>query len=157
MISKMNRAAKIAATGLKANRGWMNVVANNLANANTVDTGKKTAAGNFVPYARQVPVFEKIMSEKFRRNRVNGDVNGGVAIKEIEDLQDQIRKVYDPTHPAARKAGSPDAGYVYLPRISVAQEMADMQMASAAYEANISVIAVSQRMSEQAMRISRRS
>ncbi|MBB64374.1 MAG: flagellar basal body rod protein FlgC [Waddliaceae bacterium] len=156
MISKLNRAGQIAATGLKANRGWMNVISNNIANAHSVDNGKRTANGNFVPYARQVPVFERILSENFRRNKVNGDVADGVAVKEVSELNDHIRKVFDPTHPAARKAGSPDAGYVYYPKISVAQEMADMQIASAAYEANLSIISVSQRMSENAMRISRR-
>ena len=152
----MFRASKIAGTGLKVNRNWMNVISNNIANVHTVDTGKKSAQGNFIPYSRQVPVFSRVLSNKFRANKVNGDVQDGVAVNQVGRLEGEIRKVFDPSHPGARTEGSVDAGYVYYPKISIAQEMADMQMASASYEANLTVISVSGRMTEQALRISRR-
>jgi flagellar basal-body rod protein FlgC len=157
MINDMYRAQRIAGSGLKASRNWINTISNNIANVNSLDTGTKAADGNFVPYARQVPVFEKVLTENFRRNKVNDDVMNGVAVKEIAELKDKVKKVYDPSHPAARKEGSMDAGYVYYPEISVAQEMADLRVAAATYEANLTVVSVSGRMTSQALSLTRRS
>lgn len=156
-ISNLYRSARIAGTGLRANRNWMNIISNNIANANSLDTGMKDKAGNFVPYARQVPVFSKVLSEKFRSNKINEDVLNGVAVKEVAELKGSVKKIYNPTHPAARKPGTKDAGYVYYPKVNTTQEMADMRMASASYEANLSVMSTSNRMIEQALRIGRRS
>ena len=136
---------------MKASRRWMNTISHNIANQHSLDTGVRDTDGNFVPYARQVPVFSKVLSEEFRRNRVNEDVRNGVAVKEVVALKDKIKKVYDPFHPAARKPGTKDAGYVYYPAISPSQEMADLRIAAASYEANLSVVAVSNRMTQQAL------
>ena len=155
-MSNLFRAGKIASSGLKASRGWMNVVANNLSNTMVVDSGKRGADGNFVPYARQVPVFSKVLSEKFRENKVNEDILNGVKVSKVVDVKGKVNKVYNPSHPAARRPGTEDEGYVYYPGISVAQEMADMRVAAASYEANLAVISVSGRMMDQALSISRR-
>jgi len=152
-INDVFRATRIAATGLKTNRRWMNMIANNIANKNTLDTGVRGKDGNFVPYARQVPVFSKILSEKFKDNHLNSDVINGVRVKEVVELKDSITKIYDPSHPAARKPGTKDAGYVYYPAVSGSQEMADLRIASAAYEANLSVISLSTKMNSQALSI----
>lgn len=154
-VNSVFRAASIGASGLKASRGWMNIISNNIANVHSVESGRIAEDGNSVPYYRQVPVFEKVLSEKFRRNKVNGDVLNGVAVKETATLQGDVKKVYDPSHPAARKPGTPDAGYVYYPNISVGQEMADLRMASAMYEANMTIVAVSGQMNEQALTLGR--
>lgn len=156
-VNDLFRAGKVAASGMRANRNWMNIISNNIANVHSLDTGARDAQGNLVPFSRQVPVFEKVLSEKFRRNQVNGDVLNGVAVKGVVDLKGSVKKVYDPTHPAARKAGSVDAGYVYYPKVNVSQEMADMRIAAASYEANLSIISTSSRMMDQALRIGRRS
>lgn len=158
MFSKINdafRASRVAASGLKSSRQWMNAISNNIANSHTLDTGVRDKSGNFVPYARQVPLFAKVLSEKFRENRVNGDIINGVRIKEMVELKDSVKKIYAPSHPAARKAGSVDAGYVYYPSVSGSQEMADLRIAAAAYEANLTVIALSYKMNRQALAIGR--
>lgn len=155
-ISDLFRSNRIAGSGLRANRNWMNIISNNVANANSLDTGVKAKDGNYVPYARQTPVFSKVLSEKFRKNKVNDDVLNGVAVKHVAELKGSVKKIYNPTHPAARKAGTVDAGYVYYPSVNTTQEMADMRMAAASYEANLSVMSTSNRMIEQALRIGRR-
>lgn len=155
-IKNFFRASRTAASGLMANRQWMNVISNNVSNANTLDTGVRGKDGNFVPYSRQVPVFQKVLSENFRRNRINGDISGGVAVKEVKELEGSVKKIYDPSHPAARRPGTKDAGYVYYPSVSVSQEMADMRMAAASYEANLTVMSVSKEMMQKALQISRR-
>lgn len=155
IIPNLFRSSEIAASGLRSNRSWMNIISNNIANINTVDTGKKTKDGNYVPYARQVPVFAKVLSENFRENRVNGDVVNGVEVKDIAQLKDNVKKVYDPSHPAARTSG-PDAGYVFFPAVSLWQEISDMKLAAASYEANLTAMSISNKMNEQALQISRR-
>lgn len=150
MIKEVFRSSRTALSSLRAHRSWMNAISNNLANIHTLDTGKLDSSGNYIPYARQVPVFSKVLSEEFRKNRINEDPLNGVEVKEVAELKEDYKKVYDPTHPAARKSGA-DAGYVYYPNINTAQELADMRIASAAYDANISVISTSQRMSDQAL------
>ncbi|SCA63069.1 Flagellar basal-body rod protein FlgC [Chlamydiales bacterium SCGC AG-110-M15] len=154
-VNDVFRASRVAASGLKSNRSWMTMIANNISNANTLDTGVRDRSGNFVPYARQVPIFSKILSEKFRENRVNSDVANGVRVKEIKELKGNVKKVYNPSHPAARKAGTQDAGYVYYPSVSTSQEMADLRIAAAAYEANLSVITIASKMNQQALSLGR--
>jgi len=154
-VHNLFRSSRIAASGLKSSRSWMNMISNNISNMHTLDNGRPTRDGNYVPYARQVPLFAKVLSEKFRENRVNGDVINGVRVKGVVELEGDYKKVYDPAHPAARKPGTADAGYVYYPNISVSQEMADLRIASAAYEANLSVIAVSAKMNQQALSIAK--
>ena len=152
MVAELFRAPRVALSSMRAHRSWMNAISNNLANIHTLDTGKVDRGGNFVPYARQVPVFAKVLSEQFRENKINEDVLNGVEVKQVAELQGKYKKVYDPTHPASRKGGE-DAGYVYYPDINLAQEMADMKIASSSYEANLSVISVSREMSNQALGI----
>lgn len=153
MINNLFRSNRISGSALRSNRQWMNIISNNIANAHTVDTGVRDASGNYTPYARQVPVFAKVLSERMLDNKVNEDVRDGVEVKGIAALKGKYRKVYDPGHPAARQEGSEDAGYVYYPEISVWQEMADLRMASASYEANLTVMAASSNMMEQALNI----
>jgi flagellar basal-body rod protein FlgC len=156
MMHDMFRASRVAASSLKAHRGWMNAISNNIANVHSVDTGQRSKDGNRVPYARQVPVFAKVLSEKFRRSKVNENVLNGVEVKRVAHLQNNVRKVYEPDHPAARIAGTEDAGYVYYPKISVAQELADLRMAAASYEANLAVLDTSKQMMERALSIGKR-
>ena len=154
-ISNMFRSQKVSASALKVGRRWMDILSNNIANSNTVDTGLKSKEGNFIPYARQVPVFQKVLSEKFQENRVNKDVLDGVKVDEIIHVKGNEKKMYDPNHPAARKAGTKDAGYVYYPGVSVSQEMADMKIAAMFYEANVTSISVANKMMDQALSLGR--
>lgn len=145
----------VSNTALRSIRKWMNSISNNIANKDAVDTGKRDKYGNLIPYARQVPVFETVLSEKWRKNKVRGDVKGGVTVKEIISLKNNYRKVYDPSHPAARAAGSPDAGHVFYPEIHIGQEMADMKVAELSYNANVAVIETTKGMMKKAFEISK--
>jgi len=155
-INGIFRGQRVSSSGLRASRQWMNLISNNIANANTVDSGKRAKDGNYVPYARQVPVFAKVLSENFRENKVNSDVINGVKVEDVVHVKDNVKKIYDPNHPAARRPGTQDAGYVYFPAISNGQEMADMKMASSSYEANVTALSVSTKMLQQALSLGRR-
>jgi len=149
-------ASRIAASGLRSNRSWMNIISNNVANAHTIDNGQRGGDGNYVPYARQLPVFATVLSDRFRASQKNGSVRNGVEVKGITALKGDVKEVYDPGHPAARRPGTEDAGYVYYPAVSVAQEMADLRVAAASYEANLTVLSNSKKMTGQALQIGRR-
>ncbi|KUK57361.1 MAG: Flagellar basal-body rod protein FlgC [Synergistales bacterium 53_16] len=125
----------IAGSGLTAHRAMLDVISENLANANTT----RTEDGG--PYMRKVPVFEERLVEA-ERGRMEGQ---GVIVKEIGVEDTPPRMVYDPGHPDAD-----EEGYVAYPNVSVIREMADMMAASRAYEANLEVVESAKAMWEAA-------
>ncbi|HPF71156.1 MAG TPA: flagellar basal body rod protein FlgC, partial [Candidatus Krumholzibacteria bacterium] len=145
---------RISASGLSGQRVKMDVVAQNLANAETTRTEDGT------PYRRQRAVFEQVLDRKLathaqkleqategrlsRTNPVHMDGSLGIGQKDPEGVDTQVelaedasefRVVYDPGHPDAD-----EAGYVLLPNVNPITEMVDMITASRAYEANISAV-----------------
>jgi flagellar basal-body rod protein FlgC len=125
----------IAGSGLTAHRAMLDVISENLANANTT----RTEDGG--PYRRKVPLFEERLVEA-EKGRME---SGGVIVKEIGVDDAPPRMVYDPGHPDAN-----EEGYVAYPNVSVIREMADMMAASRAYEANLEVVESAKAMWEAA-------
>ena len=122
-------AADISASGLAAERIRMQVIANNVANANTTHT----EGGG--PYRRQQVVFAPMLKDalaNFGDARLNA---GGVRVAGIEPDLSALPKVYDPGH-----IDADDNGFVTLPNISIAKEMVDMITASRSYEANLQAL-----------------
>ncbi|MDP1597586.1 flagellar basal body rod protein FlgC [Phenylobacterium sp.] len=120
-IKPMSGATQaIAATALRAQQARMRVIAENMANANSVS---REAGGD--PYRRQVPVFTPIRT----------DGGQGVRVARVEPDRKDFRNVYDPGHPSADAAG-----YVKLPNVDTLVEALDMKEAQRAYEANLNVI-----------------
>lgn len=112
----------IASSALSAQSQRLNVVASNLANAESA-TG---ADGK--PYkARQVV---------FSATHVNSP-GGGMGVKVSSIIEDRAppRLVYDPKSPLA------DAkGYVAMPNVNVVEEMTNMISASRAYQINLDIM-----------------
>lgn len=141
------QAMETSASGLTAQRLRLDIIANNLANANTT----RTAEGG--PYRRQVavfttqrPSFSSLLSGAMR----DGDFPGGVVVSSIEKDPRPPKLVYDP--------GNPDAdprGYVAMPNVDVVVEMVDMIAATRAYEANITSINAFKAMAAKALEIGR--
>jgi flagellar basal-body rod protein FlgC len=109
---------RASASGLSAERLRMDLIADNLANANTT----RTPDGQ--PYRRKVAIFEPITPTP--------RMPGGVRVAQIVADPSPPRMVYDPSHPDA----DPN-GYVTYPNVDIVHEMVDMITASRAYEANI--------------------
>ena len=110
----------IAATALRAQQARMRVIAENMANANSVS---RQPGGD--PYRRQVPVFTPVKT----------DAGQGVRVARVEPDRKDFRNVYDPGHPSADASG-----YVKLPNVDTLGEALDMKEAQRAYEANLNVI-----------------
>ncbi len=111
----------VAASALKAQQSRMRVIAENLANADSVAT---TPGGD--PYQRQVPVFEP--------QRDDGHGRGVNMVGVRPDLT-PFHTDYNPGAPAA------DAkGYVKTSNVDPLIEAMDLKEAQRAYEANLNVI-----------------
>ena len=89
-MSGLFSVADISASGLAAERMRMQVIANNVANANS------TRSANGGPYRKQAAVFAPILEG----GRRDGTMQG-VRVVGIEEIAGEFPKVYDPQHPDA--------------------------------------------------------
>ncbi|MBQ8946184.1 MAG: flagellar basal body rod protein FlgC [Lachnospiraceae bacterium] len=120
----------ISASGLTAQRFRMDIIAENVANANST----RTEDGS--PYVRKVVTFEeKGETKSFSRifhSALNNRKRGGVKVGGVyEDTWTQANMVYDPSHPDAD-----ENGYVTYPNVDTVTEMTNLIDASRSYEAN---------------------
>ncbi len=126
---------RATASALTAQRLRMDVISNNIANAETT----RTEGGG--PYKRQEVVFvakpgdTSFASRLAVASKKNIEQPGrGVEVSAIVTDDSPGNKVYDPTHPDA------DAeGFVTYPNVNVVTEMTDMLSATRSYEANVTV------------------
>ncbi|NLN77780.1 MAG: flagellar basal body rod protein FlgC [Armatimonadetes bacterium] len=115
----------ISASGISAQRARMDVIANNIANADTT----RTPEGG--PYKRQRISFCSIYEQTIG----NRSVPAGVQVASVTQDATDYRMVYDPGHPDAD-----GSGYVKSPNVNVVEEMVDMISATRAYEANVTAM-----------------
>lgn len=133
-----------AASALTAERTRLDVIAENIANAQT------TRGPDGRPYQRRVVVFETVLQQATDRS---GTAHAPSVVR-VARIQADPRPpllVYRPGHPDA------DAqGMVALPNINVHEEMADLIAASRAFEANLAVVKNARAMALQALAIGKR-
>ncbi|MDD5558312.1 flagellar basal body rod protein FlgC [Candidatus Methylomirabilis sp.] len=135
---------EISATALAAERLRMNLIAENLANAEVTHTpsGGPYRRKGVVLGAREASAFEGLLNA--------GATPGGVEVLKIVESQTLPNQVYNPSHPDA------DAkGYVAMPNINPVMEMVDLVSASRAYEANVSAIQIAKNMVTKTLEIGR--
>jgi flagellar basal-body rod protein FlgC len=135
-------AGAISGTGMSAERYRMEVIANNIANANS------TRSANGGPYRRQDVVFAEVLGEATRTTA--SPVLGGVQAVELVEDQSELPRVYSPGHPDA------DAeGFVRMPNVQLPLEMVSLLTAARAYEANLRAAQTFRQMNEQALNLLR--
>lgn len=127
-----------SASGLTTERLRMDLIANNIANANTT----RTPEGG--PFQRQLALL-------MPRKGKDPKVGMGVRAVGIAKDQEPPRLVYDPGHPDANAEG-----YVAMPNVHVVTEMVDLITASRAYEANVTAMNAAKEMAAKALEIGRR-
>jgi flagellar basal-body rod protein FlgC len=139
----------ISASGLSAERTRAEVVAGNMANAESTHT----AEGG--PYQRKEVVFQSEAPSSFRMQlasaaggSVANGVAGGVAVRSIvSDTAAPIMR-YEPSHPDA------DAdGFVAYPNINPVLEMTDLMGAARAYQMNASAVQAAKQMIQQSIEL----
>ena len=137
-VRRPMRSLGIAASGLRAQRVRIDVIAENIANAET------TQGPDGVPYRRKSVALraagtEAVLLRRFQEGMVPvpggpDTPQGGVVVAGITEDTSPGQFVYDPGHPDAD-----EAGYVLMPNVSITDEMVEMMDARRLFEANASV------------------
>jgi flagellar basal-body rod protein FlgC len=140
-VSGVFSAMEVAASGLSAERGRMNIIASNLANART------TRGVDGQPYQRLDPVFTATpvapsSSDPVLRSMREVNLTG------VQPDTTPGELVYDPGHPDANAQG-----YVQYPNVNVVTEMVNLMTASRAYEAGVTSIESLKAMARSALKI----
>jgi flagellar basal-body rod protein FlgC len=129
---------EISASALTAERLRMDVVAENLANAQT------TRGADGQPYRRKEVILQErpgTFGASLSAAMNKGANGGGVQVAAVVEDQTPLKQVYDPGHPDA------DAdGYVAMPNVDTVTEMVDLIGAQRAYEANVTAMQAAKQM-----------
>ena len=137
----------ISGSALAAQRQRSEVIAANMANAETTHT----EAGG--PYRRREVVFQSTANSPFRlalahTNGDSGPTPGSVQISEVVDDPTPPVMRYEPGHPDANKDG-----YVAYPAINPVMEMVDLMSSVRSYQLNASAVAATKQMIQQSVDI----
>lgn len=127
----------ISSVGLKVQTGRMRIIAENVANADSVAS---TPGGD--PYRRQIPT----VTSKFDKELGAEMVRLGKVVPDRTDFEVK----YEPNSPAADASGN-----VKYPNVSPLIEMVDMQSAQRTYEANLNVVSSTRAMLQKTIDILR--
>ncbi len=119
---------KISAAGMRAQGQRLRVVAENIANADSVS---EVPGGD--PYRRKTISFKNALDRELGMETVQ--------VGKIGVDPSDFRMKYDPGNPAAD-----EKGYVKLPNVNSLIEMSDMREAQRSYEANLRAIEVARTM-----------
>ena len=123
----MFRIFDVAGSAVSAQSQRLNVVASNLANADTV-AGPDGKAYK----ARQVVFQTELMGAG---GALGPESSAGVRVSTVREDQSPGRRVHDPKHPAAD-----GEGYVTFSNVSAVEEMVNMISASRSYQNNVEVM-----------------
>lgn len=118
----------ISAAGMRAQGQRLRVVAENMANADSVS---EVPGGD--PYRRKTISFKNALDRELGMETVQ--------VSKVGVDPSDFRMKYDPGNPAAD-----DKGYVKLPNVNSLIEMTDMREAQRSYEANLRAIEVARTM-----------
>jgi flagellar basal-body rod protein FlgC len=129
------KSMAIAASGLRAQVGRMEVISENIANADSVGS---TAGGD--PYRRKIVTFtseldRSLDAQVVKLGRIDSD-NSDFVIK------------HEPGNPAADADGN-----VKYPNVNTLVEMSDLRDAQRSYEANLNVVTATRRMLQRTIDI----
>ncbi|MDD9743194.1 MULTISPECIES: flagellar basal body rod protein FlgC [Marinovum] len=130
-MTDFSSSFSVSASGLKAQAARLRHVSENIANADTPGYRRKT-----------VP---------FEEMRQNGDTRGQVTTGRVRLDQNDLAKIYDPSHPLAD-----DTGHYEGSNVNLVIEIADAREAQRSYEANLKMFDQARQMSSSLMELLRR-
>ncbi|NLM22182.1 MAG: flagellar basal body rod protein FlgC [Peptococcaceae bacterium] len=149
----------ISASALSAQKLRFDLIANNIANINTTNTGQTTPGGNPIPYRREVAVLSPRKPREdfasFLSARQKSLASEGVEVTRVVESNKPFRLEYNPDSPDAAKVAEPGipVGYVRYPNVNLVEEMTDLISASRSYEANVTVLNSFKTMASKALEI----
>jgi flagellar basal-body rod protein FlgC len=112
----------VSGSAVSAQSQRLNVVASNLANAESV------AGPDGQPYKARQVVFQTQLEGA-------DPATAGVRVAQIVEDGAAPRRIHDPQHPLAD-----ETGYVTMPNVNVVEEMVNMISASRSYQTNVDVM-----------------
>jgi flagellar basal-body rod protein FlgC len=131
-------ASSITGSALDAEKMRVDIVSQNIANANT------TKGIDGKPYQRRIVAFESLL------DAASGPNMQGVRLSEIKRDETPGEIINNPQHPHAD-----DDGNVTMPNVNIPFEMVDMVTATRSYEANLAVVRNARQLATQALSIGR--
>ena len=143
-FSSMN----ISSSALTAQRLRMNLLSENLANA------ESTKGDNGGPYKRRDVVFSAVPAGQGFESLLDPGTGADLRKVQVVDIHKDTnppRQVYNPSHPDA----DPKTGYVAMPNVQVMTEMVNMITATRAFEANTTAMNQAKNMALKALEIGR--
>lgn len=153
---------RITMSGLSAQMKRLNVISENIANAEKVadDNGNIYHRKRVVITAQEkyrTRSFGEQMSLSMKKTNDSHLIGGGVRSSRLskpdtssfEIIEEKgERLIFDPAHPKAD-----ENGYIRMPNVSTVEEMVDLVSASRLYEANVSVLKAAKQMAKKALEI----
>jgi flagellar basal-body rod protein FlgC len=118
----------ISGSAMNAQSIRLNLVASNLANANSVSSSVGET------YRARHAVFQTAY-ENSLDSFSQGPEAAGVMVKGVVESDATLNAEYRPNHPKAN-----EEGYIYMPNVNPIEEMTDMIEASQSYKQNVSVL-----------------
>lgn len=112
----------VSGSAVSAQSQRLNVVASNLANAESV------AGPDGQPYKARQVVFQTQIQDA-------DATSAGVRVARVIEDDSAPRRIHDPQHPLAD-----ENGYVTMPNVNVVEEMVNMISASRSYQTNVDVM-----------------
>ena len=128
-------SADIAVSGMKAQAERLRIIAENMANADSV-----ALRPGEEPYRRQVVAFKYDVDAETGAHKVK--------VAGVITDSSELPKKYDPNHP-----GSDAEGYVTMPNVNPLIEMMDMKEAQRSYDANLSMMQTARDMNSKVLDI----
>lgn len=123
----LSKVFEISGSAVSAQSQRLNVVASNLANAESV------AGPDGQPYRARHVLFQA-MPIGAQQNGP-GPTTAGVRVAGVVEDQSPLRRIYDPKHPMAG-----EDGYVEMPNVNAVDEMVNLIAASRSYQSNVEVM-----------------
>ncbi len=125
----------ISGSGMDVYQTWLDAIADNVANINTVTSTDE-------------PAFQ----ERFviAKAKETGGRFAGARVDRLEFGDPEGQIVYDPTHVLAD-----EEGFVRLPGVNLAHQMTHMLVAQRAYQANVSAFRTARDAYQRALQIGR--
>jgi flagellar basal-body rod protein FlgC len=129
------KALAIAASGLHAQIGRMQIISENIANA---DSTAQTPGGD--PYRRKIVTFTSELDRSLDAHVVK--------LGHVESDSSDFLIRHEPGNPAADASGN-----VKYPNVNSLVEMTDLRDAQRSYEANLNIITATRRMLQRTIDI----
>ena len=139
-MSAVFSALESSRNGLTVYKTWLDAIADNIANVNTVRPADEEA------FAARYVVAESVDYG----HAVTPGIGNGSRVRGVEFGPTEGRLVHDPDHPYADADGN-----IRVPQIDMNEQMTSMIVAQRGYQANIQVVERARNAYQSALRIGR--